>query len=90
MSHSKKSKRGRSLYIESWNSDAKRFINTCAVCGHQGYNPTIDEDGFIHPAPDRTDHVHDVIHTELTRAFRPLPLDRLGRCKMCAARMDSE
>ena len=43
MSHSKYTKRGKSLYIEKWNPSAKRFINTCVICGAQGYNPSIDD-----------------------------------------------
>ena len=43
MSHSKTTKKGYSLYIEKWNPKAKRYINTCALCGKQGYNPSIEQ-----------------------------------------------
>lgn len=82
MSHSKYTKRGKSLYVEHSNPDAKRFINTCALCGAQGYRPTIDEDGFT------SDLIHKVIRAELKRIFSPLPLDNLGRCADCAKIME--
>ena len=90
MSHSKYNKRGKSLYIESWNPDAKRFINTCVLCGDRGYNPSIEEEGFVHPAPDKRDHVHSAIYDELTRSFKRLKLDELGRCEVCARNMDKK
>ncbi len=91
MSHSKKNKRGKSLYIESWNPSAKKFINTCALCGAVGYNPTIEEDGFIKDGEDgRTNYEHAAMHAELTRTLKPLPLDFLGRCPDCAARMERQ
>lgn len=76
MSHSKMTKRGRSHYVESWNPDAKRFINTCAVCGDRGYNPSIEDEGFIHPSANKTDYVHHAIYTELTRTLKPLQIGR--------------
>ncbi len=89
MSHSKKTKRGNSLYIESWNPSAKRFINTCALCGAKGYSPTIDEDGFVCDSSGKPLHFeHRAIRAELQRAFKPLPLDELGRCADCANAMD--
>ena len=89
MSHSKKTKRGYSLYVDQWNPSAKNFINTCQVCGKQGYNPSIDEEGFIHPSATVTDHVHSAIHAELTTIYQPLALDELGRCECCAKLMDT-
>lgn len=89
MSHSKMTKRGRSLYIEKWNSVAKRFINTCSLCGKQGYSPTIDAEGFIFDdARKIADLEHRLIRAELAKVFKPLPLDALGRCPDCAAVMD--
>lgn len=90
MSHSKKTKRGNSLYVESWNKSAKLFINTCAVCGKQGYNPSIDEEGFIQFAPDKKDFKHSAIYAELTTIYEPLPLDELSRCETCAKLMDNK
>ena len=84
MSHSKMTKRGYSLYVERWNPDAKRFINTCKLCGHQGYSPSIDEDGFCN------DFVHRAIHAELKKTLTPLPLDELGRCEACARVHDQQ
>ena len=46
MSHSKHTKRGYSLYIENWNRSAKKYINTCCICGHKGYSPVIEQDDF--------------------------------------------
>ena len=89
MSHSKYTKRGRSLYVENWNPDAKRFINTCAVCGAQGYSPTIDEEGFVFDKANNVNNrVHMVIRDELMTILDPLTLDELGRCEQCAKIMD--
>lgn len=41
MSHSKRTKRGYSLYIGSWNGSAKKYINICMLCGRRGYSPAI-------------------------------------------------
>jgi len=79
MSHSKYTKKGKSLYIEKWNPSAKRFINTCVVCGAQGYNPSIDDTGFV------CDNAQNqVIRAELKKVLKPLSLDSFGRCGDCA------
>ena len=82
MSHSKMNKRGFSLYVESWNPKAKKYIVTCALCGSRGYSPTIESEGFLDD-PERR-----AIHCELTKALSPLSLDSLGRCADCAKHMD--
>lgn len=90
MSHSKTTKRGKSLYIEKWNPTAKRFINICSVCGAQGYSPTIDEYGFIKDDVKKiSDLEHEVIRAELKKVLRPLPLDAYGRCADCARIMNN-
>ena len=83
MSHSKFAKRGKSLYIEKWNPSAKRFINTCIICGAQGYNPSIDDAGFVY-------FEHRAIRDELKRTLNPLSLDSLGRCDNCARLMEKD
>jgi len=88
MSHSKKTKRGKSLFVEKWNPSAKRHINVCALCGAVGYKPSIDDDGFIHPSPNVSDYEHMAIRSELKRIYTPLSLDSLGRCEACAKAMD--
>ena len=85
MSHSKFHKRGKSLYIDSWNGEAKKFINTCSLCGATGYNPSIEDEGFVHPAKDKTNFVHSAILEELKRAYKPLKLDEYSRCELCAS-----
>ena len=82
MSHSKTTKKGYSLYIEKWNPKAKKYINTCALCGSQGYNPSIEQEGFIDDAERRA------ICIELKKTLSVLPLDDCGRCADCAKRMD--
>ena len=77
-------KRGRSLYIEQWNPDAKRFINTCKLCGRQGYSPSIEEDGFC------DDSTRRAIYAELKKALSPLALDEWGRCETCARLTDGQ
>ncbi len=44
MSHSKHTKRGYSLYLEKWDSAAKKYIHTCALCGCRGYSPALELD----------------------------------------------
>ena len=89
MSHSKTTKRGKSLYIDKWNPAAKRFINTCKICGAQGYAPTIEADGFVLDGGGMIDGEHRAIRAELKKTFKPLELDAHGRCSHCAERMDN-
>ena len=84
MSHSKMIKRGESLYVEKWNPSAKRFINTCRLCGAEGYSPTMEEEGFLHDRAGKTDGVHAAIYAHLTSTLRPLPLTEEGICQACA------
>ena len=82
MSHSKLTKRGYSLYIEKWNCPAKKYINTCILCGRQGYSPVIEDKDFCSTLENK------VIYTELTRILREMPLDELGLCKVCGKVQD--
>lgn len=84
MSHSKFTKRGRSLYLESWNPSAKKYINTCIICGHKGYSPVIEQECFTDTVPNR------VIYEELKKTMQCLPLDELGRCECCARAQDRD
>ena len=89
MSHSKYTKRGKSLYIEKWNPSAKRFINTCVICGAQGYNPSIDDTGFVYDNAQKiSDLEHRAIQAELKSVLKPLSIDSFGRCGDCARIMD--
>lgn len=91
MSHSKYTKRGKSLYLDNWNPSAKRFINTCSICGAQGYSPTIDDDGFVFNQGAGFAHCErNAIREELKSVLEPLPLDFYGRCANCAKIMDSK
>ena len=82
MAHSKMTKRGRSQYVEVWNPAAKKFIVACALCGTQGYKPSIDEEGFIRDG-GRVNYEHSAIHAALTRTLKPLALDETGVCEDC-------
>ena len=84
MSHSKFTKRGYSLYLENWNPSAKKYINTCKICGHRGYSPAIDEDDFCNFLGN------SAIYTELKRTLSKLELDELGRCEDCARIQDGK
>ena len=88
MSHSKMTKRGRSHFVEAFNPNAKRFINECVLCGKRGYRASIEEEGFVHPSPDKTDYEHRAILAELAAVLPPLSLDEYGRCEDCAARLE--
>ena len=83
MSHSKLTKRGYSLYIEKWNTSAKKYINTCAICGQKGYSHVIEQAEFQESLNTW------VIYKELTRTLRRMKLDKLGRCEDCARVQDT-
>ena len=83
MSHSKSIKRGGSLYVDKWNPSAKKYINRCCICGHQGYNPVIMEDDF-HNKRLNLHSEKRAIYEKLTKKLKPLILDDLGRCDICA------
>ena len=82
MSHSKTNKKGYSLYIEKCNPKAKKYINTCVLCGCQGYNPSIEREGFVDDMERR------VIYSELKKTLSALSLDDCCRCIDCAKRMN--
>ena len=69
------------------NPYAKRFINTCAACGAQGYAPQIDNVDF---AGSESTVFHrfsrEKLQAMLRRYYRPLSLDEAGRCDACARR----
>lgn len=73
MSHSKHIKRGYSLYIEKWNAAAKKYINTCVICGHKGYSLVIEKESFCNSLENKA------IYRELTKTLSKLELDDLGR-----------
>ena len=79
MSHSKFRRKGHSLYIDNWNPSAKKYINTCCLCGREGYSPSILETDFINSLE------REAIYNELTKMFNfSLKLDSFGRCEECA------
>jgi len=83
MSHSKYTKRGYSLYIEKWNPSAKKYINTCVICGYKGCSPVIEQKGFCDDLESK------VIYKELTRILSKMQLDESGRCEDCARVQDN-
>lgn len=85
-----KTKRGKSLYINKWNQSAKNYINTCSLCGAQGYNPSIEDKGFVNPSNNTKDFEHSAMYNELKKVYKPLSLDNLGRCEVCARIMDKK
>ena len=90
MSHSKMTKRGRSLYVEKWNPSAKKYINTCVLCGKQGFAPAILEADFVASPPNKLgDLERPAIRQALTKTLPPLQLDDQGRCADCAERMQT-
>ena len=74
MSHSKHTKRGYSIYLEKWNPSAKKYINTCTICGSRGYSPVIENAEFK----------ETVIREELIKTLPRMVVDELGRCSDCA------
>lgn len=84
MSHSKYNKRGRSLYLDSWNPNAKKYVNECKICGYKGYSPVIEQPDFLSSEDPFAFSVNKAIYEELTKTFSVLELDEFGRCKDCA------
>ena len=85
VSHSKFRIKGQSLYLDKWNSAAKKYIHICYLCGRKGYSPAIEEEDFA-TTPGRK-----VIYTELTKTLNSaLELDSFGRCAECAKRQDGQ
>ena len=83
MSHSKLTKRGQSWYINNVNPTAKKYINTCYLCGATGYSPAIEEPDFIDSLQRKA------IYNKLTQLFdSALPLDSFGRCQNCGKMQD--
>ena len=78
MSHGKMTKRGKSLYLEKWNPSAKKYINTCVICGCSGYSPAIEQEGFCEISGN------GAIYSALKRTLNKLELDESGRCAHCA------
>ena len=78
MSHSKVSKKGKSLYLDVWNPSAKRFIATCVHCGATGFSPAVLESDFASTLERKA------IRSALERAMKPLPLNEKGQCESCA------
>lgn len=78
MSHSKYNKRGYSLYLEKWNQSAKKYINTCAICGKKGYSPVIEQEEFC------CNRENKVIYKGLHKILNKMEIDTLGRCLDCA------
>ena len=79
MSHRKHTKRDYSIYIEKWDKSAKKYINTCAICGHKGYSPVVEKEDFC-----------EVIFKELSKTLLKLELDEYGRCTYCARVQDKQ
>ena len=88
MSHSKYMKRGFSWYIECCNSSAKKYMNTCKICGHKGYSPVIEAEDFFDKNVLYSQK--KAIYQGLTQTLPKLPLDRLGRCEYCTQAMGND
>jgi hypothetical protein len=77
--------RSRKDHWFEMNPYSQRFINTCAVCGAQGYAPQIDDADF---AGNVSTMIHQFsrkkLQAMLRRYYRPLALDEAGRCTACA------
>lgn len=83
MSYSKKRPQGRSLYLENWNPDARKYIVSCAGCGERGYCRTVEKSDFLATRKGR------VIRDELSRLISVLELSDSGLCQDCSDRTES-
>ncbi len=77
MSHSKKRGQSKSLYLDSWNPAAKKYLVACGVCGKKGYKPTVAEFKTSESRRER------MIFKELDRLFDLLDLSKAGICREC-------
>ena len=86
MSHSKhhQRKKGFSLHIDKWVPSAKKYINTCYLCGSKGYNPVILGDEFDRHGFGQNRSIRD----SLLKTHNPLFVDGLNRCEICAKIQD--
>jgi hypothetical protein len=77
--------RSRKDHWFEMNPYAQRFINTCAVCGAQGYAPQIDDADF---AGNGSTLIHrfsrEKLQALLRKYYQPMALDETGRCDECA------
>jgi hypothetical protein len=62
----------------------RKWVNQCVVCQAVGYRPDLPADLFT------SDGNRTAAADNLRRYFRPLPVDELGRCEMCAPRPGDE
>jgi hypothetical protein len=58
----------------------ERWMNQCILCQARGYKPELPE--MIGKEPTFADQ-------NLRSFFKPLPVDALGRCEVCASAADS-
>lgn len=67
------------------NRYAQRFINTCVMCGKEGYAPQVDDEDF---AGNESTVYHQFSRAKLKNMlreyFEPLALDEAGRCELCS------
>jgi hypothetical protein len=77
MSHSKRQGRGKSYYLANVNPTAQRFIVSCSVCGHVGFEPRVLGNDFV------TTTERKVIKAALQSVLGPLQIDASGRCETC-------
>ena len=82
--------RSRKDHWFEMNPYAQRFINTCAVCGAQGYAPQIDDADF---AGNESTAFHrfsrEKLQAMLRKYYQPMALDEAGRCDDCARPVDA-
>lgn len=65
------------MYLEKWNPAAKKYVNTCAICGSRGYSPAVE--GNLKDTPE---------YRELKKTLPKMELDDMGRCRECARVQD--
>ena len=78
MSHSKHRKKEKSIYLDSWNPGAKKYIVNCVICGTKGYKLSLLEPDF-----EKTP-LGKPIKDEIIKIYNPLDLDENGLCDQCA------
>jgi hypothetical protein len=61
-------------------------MNTCVVCDRVGFAPQVLEPDFVvDPVRKVADLTRHAMRCALVRNYKALPLDKLGRCPICAS-----
>jgi hypothetical protein len=90
-------KRGQAFYAEIVNPSAKKYLVQCNLCGRVGLKPEATGADSDEIKDDKTGKRHlklkkqsqQIAIRSLRRVYESLPLDKFGRCEICAKASES-